>query len=367
MPRRRPIKAEPGWLVPILVLVMLVVLAIWLTEGGRPGAGPQPSPAPSPSDGYLYCQWNVENFFDDRDDPRNHDDDEDWFGRNPALVASKVARLADALLAQNGGLGPDILAMVEVESLRAVELLRDALNARLPTEWRYRGIAKGDYLIERRLAPAVLTRLAVRGDRTRQSRSRRILEAHLEVEGVPLVVLASHWTSRIRAGTEEKRVAYAEELYDDFLDLARDDPAVDLLISGDFNDEPDDPSVVVGLNATGDPARARVPGLRPRLLDLLIGKDPDAWGTYFYDGRWQILDHIVASPGLLDPAGWLILPETLRVEGPPELRFGRNRRPWRFGGPSSPNPRGYSDHFAVTVRLRVREDTGPIGRVASRD
>ena len=28
-------------------------------------------------------------------------------------------------------------------------------------------------------------------------------------------------------------------------------------------------------------------------------------------------------------------------------------RPWRFGGPNASTPRGFSDHFAVTVRLEV--------------
>ena len=339
---------------------MLIALAVWLTtDGWRPGPANRPRPVAGPAEGYLFCHWNVENFFDDRDDPRNHDEDEDWFGRDPAAVRLKVERLADALLLQNGGLGPDILAMVEVESRRAVELLRDALNARLPTEWQYRGIVQGEYLMERRLAPAILTRLVVRDRRTRQSRSRRILEAHLEAEGHPLVVLASHWTSRLRDDTERKREAYAESLYGDFLAMARVNPAVDLIVSGDFNDEPDDPSVVDGLNATGDPARARIPGLRPWLLDLMIGKSADDWGTYFYNGRWQVLDHVVASPGLLDGEGWSIRPETLRVEAPVDLRVGRSRRPWRFGGPSIQGPRGYSDHFAVTVRLRV-PPAGPL-------
>src|SRR5581483_3026552 len=104
-----------------------------------------------PAEGYLYCHWNVENFYDDRDDPRNHDEDEDWFGRNPDFVRQKADILAGALLNLNDGHGPDVLAMVEVESRRSVELLRDALNARLPTEWQYAGIAQRDYRMDRRL------------------------------------------------------------------------------------------------------------------------------------------------------------------------------------------------------------------------
>src|SRR5262249_62422410 len=82
-------------------------------------------------------------------------------------------------------------------------------------------------------------------------------------------------------------------------------------------------------------------------------RPPTSLGPSPTTRRWQILDHIVASPGLLDPAGWLIVPETLYVENGPEVSFGRYQRPFRFGGPKEQNPRGVSDHFAVTVRLHV--------------
>jgi hypothetical protein len=31
----------------------------------------------------------------------------------------------------------------------------------------------------------------------------------------------------------------------------------------------------------------------------------------------------------------------------------RKKRPWRFGSEHDKGPRGYSDHFPVTVRLKV--------------
>src|SRR3954463_175655 len=103
------------WLIPGLVVIMLVVLGLWLLQPqfARPLDRPKPPPS---AEGYLFSTWNVENLFDDQDDPRNHDDEEDWFGRNPEAVHQKVALLTRALLAQNGGRGPDILALVEVEN-----------------------------------------------------------------------------------------------------------------------------------------------------------------------------------------------------------------------------------------------------------
>jgi endonuclease/exonuclease/phosphatase family metal-dependent hydrolase len=359
-----PRRSGSDWFIPAVVLIMLVLLATWLTQPdpAQPpattktpsGEGPASSSPLAPAEGYLFCHWNVENFYDDRDDPHNHDELEDRF-RNPDVVREKVEQLSDALLTQNDGHGPDILAMVEVESRRSVELLRDALNAHLPPEWHYRGLIQRNYHQDRRLAPAVLTRLPVRDDLSRLRLPRRILEAHLEAAGAPLVILSSHWTSRLRGDTEAKREAYAAAVYAAFRALARSDPAADVLISGDFNDEPDDPSVRDDLHATGDPSLVVETDTEPRLLDLMIGLDPRRMGTFYYNGHWQILDHIVAAPGLLDPAGWQIVPETLRTANAPALRLGRTGRPLRFGSDNNQNPRGPSDHFALTVRLRVQQ------------
>ena len=123
------------------LMVVLALAGLWfLRQGEAPNPALPAAASPNPAEGYLFCTWNVENLFDDQDDPRNHDEDEDWFGQNPEAVREKVGLLAEALLRQNGGRGPDILAVVEVENRRAAELLRDALNDRLPTELRYDGL-----------------------------------------------------------------------------------------------------------------------------------------------------------------------------------------------------------------------------------
>src|SRR5579883_1775810 len=262
----RPDDRDLSRLAPAVVLtIALAVVGIWLIrsdlqgpsappEVGRPAPG---APRSQPAEGYLFCTWNVENLFDDQDDPHNHDADEDWFARHPEAVREKVDLLARALLLQNDGKGPDILAVVEVENRRAVELLRDALNASLPTEWQYDGLIHRDNVSGRRIEPAVLTRLAVRDDLTRTFGPRRILEAHVESQGAPLIVLVSHWTSRLREETEEKRGAYADALYEAVLENTRSNPAADILLSGDFNDEPDDPSLVDHLHTSGDAERVR--------------------------------------------------------------------------------------------------------------
>src|SRR5206468_4288317 len=151
--------------------------------------------------------WNVENFYDDRDDPDNRDDLENWFGGDPTAFRHKVDRLSEALLKMNGGAGPDIACLVEVESERCMEALKDALNAKLDAaglgDKKYVHVLFKQDNTGRRFAPGMLTRLPVVGDRTRKLGARnngRILEGHITANGHELIVIAAHWTSRVTDG-----------------------------------------------------------------------------------------------------------------------------------------------------------------------
>jgi hypothetical protein len=94
------------------------------------------------------------------------------------------------------------------------------------------------------------------------------------------------------------------------------------------------------------------------LLDLFAGKDPNKFGTHYYNGRPLVYDHICVSPGLLDPDGWSCDPDSAKTITDGLIRPGATRRqPWRFGSPKEnlrDADRGYSDHFPVVVTLTVQ-------------
>jgi endonuclease/exonuclease/phosphatase family metal-dependent hydrolase len=253
--------------------------------------------------------------------------------------------------------GPDILAIVEVESLRAAELLKDALNASLKDETlHYKNVVMKPISAGRHIAPAVITRLPVVRDRTRLlGKRQRILQTVVKVNDQDLVVIASHWTSRIEKSSEHRRDNYADAIFGAVRGMYENNDRVDVLICGDFNDTPDDESVTKHLRATGDrEAVLGKPEDGPLLYNLMAGRNPREYGTHYYSGKWLIFDQIVVSPGMLDTQGWQVLPETLTTfkEGMTRPR-DRAGRPWRFGSPNEDSPRGYSDHFPVTVRLKV--------------
>jgi endonuclease/exonuclease/phosphatase family metal-dependent hydrolase len=321
-----------------------------VAEGGGPAG-----------DGYLFCHWNLENFFDDEVDDYKHTPDREydlWFAKNPPVLRQKLDNVSRVLVKLNDGRGPDILAAVEVESKRAAELLRDALNARLPEKLHYRNVLMEEVSAGRHIAPAILTRLPVEADRTRLlDKRRRILEGHIVVDGHDLVVLASHWTSRVSSKENEEgtgRDKYAELIYGRFHALYKRDPAADLVVSGDFNDDPDDDSVKDYLHATGNVKAVEAFGAEPRLLDLFADRDPAKYGTHWHRGKWHIFDQIVVSPGMLDNRGWSCDPDSARAVH--DLTADRRGRPMDFGDENDKVPleaRGYSDHFPVTVRLHV--------------
>src|SRR5262249_45716529 len=146
--------------------------------------------------------WNVENFFDDRLDSYKKEPDKSldaWFANDKEVLPNKLRKLLQVLLSLNAGRGPDILAIAEVESYRAAELLQLEANKRLENRRdHYTSVLYKDPAGGRNIATAVLTRLKVDRDRTRLlGKRQRILEAHLEAEGRELIVIASHWSSRI--------------------------------------------------------------------------------------------------------------------------------------------------------------------------
>jgi endonuclease/exonuclease/phosphatase family metal-dependent hydrolase len=330
---------------------------------------PEQEAAPASGE-YLFCFWNTENFFDNNVNGWHNEPDKDfdrWFGDDKALFGQKVKNLTEVLAALGDGKGPDILALAEVETeSTAAEALKDSLNKAIkPGTPPYRHILIRNPHGGRNIATAILTRLPVIEDRTRLIGNRhRILEGHIEVNGHELVVLATHWTSRVSDKAGEGRDKYADQIYGRYRAMHKSSPDVSLLLCGDFNDNPDDVSVTKHLHATGDLNEVKANGNPPLLYDLfarLWAEKKDAGvGTHFYRGRAFIFDHIVVSPGMVNgQGGWQCLADTVEIV---KHRFvvsrGRNKgHPLAFGTEKEKVPlteRGVSDHLPVAVHLRVK-------------
>ena len=329
-----------------------------------------PGPAPAPNDNdpndktpgartYLFCFWNVENLFDDQDDSRKTKGDKEydgWFAEDKVALKQKLDNLAEVILGMNEGKGPDILALAEVESARAAELVQQTLNARLTNPaLRYTTVLFLNSAGGRHISPAIITRLPVNKDKTRLLGHRlRILQGQIEVADRPLTIIASHWTSRISDKTGDSRGKYADLIYGRYKGMVIANPKVDFLVCGDFNDNPDEPSVTQHLRATEDADAVKSGGDEPKLFNLMGSLWKNGSASIYNGAKPYLFDQICVSPGMLDDEGWSVVPDTAAVV--PQMALA-NGRPNRFGGAKDKRPmsaRGASDHFPVVVRLRVR-------------
>jgi endonuclease/exonuclease/phosphatase family metal-dependent hydrolase len=316
------------------------------------------SSAAAPGDGsYLFAFWNIENFFDGNVDGWKTEPDKSydtWFASDKEALEKKLDNITSIVVGLNDGKGPDIFCAAEVESTeRAADLLKDRLNARLKdSALHYQHVLFKPLHSGRNISTAIYTRLPVTGDKTRLlDNRRRILEGHIHVNGHDLVVIASHWTSRISDEKGEGRAKYADEIYGAYRAMHKSNPKVDLIICGDFNDNPTDPSVTEHLHAVGDPKKVLAANDPPLLFNLMAQPKFEGKGSHFYRGKPFLFDNIVVSPGMLDKEGWSCEPETATIVT--DKVTDSKGRPKRFGDKEDKGERGYSDHLPVTVRLKV--------------
>lgn len=353
-------------------LLVLVASTLFVAAGLDPVArvtaqnAAPPSAAPSPPEQeatpseVVFAFWNVENLFDTDDDPDNPGDDEylpsnEW---TPERYELKLSRL-EKVLAE---IEPHLLGVAEVEN-RAV---LDALIARPKLASLGYRIAHLDSPDKRGIDLGVIYRAPFEAEAPVihpipiDPPTRGVLEVPMSVNGHRLTVLVNHWPSRgggektvaqralaayVALDVVEKRVAEAEAQQHD----------ADILLIGDFNDEPFDPSVRDHLRAIRS-RNAVVNRNKPYSLYnpswRFLG-DPDV-GTYYYnrEWRWNVFDQAIVSRGLLDPAGVQYVEDSLSIHGPDELR-DKYRRPLRFRKQGQRWHEGYSDHLLIYGKLRT--------------
>jgi hypothetical protein len=311
---------------------------------------------------YTFAFYNVENLFDDVKDDRTAPGDKDydpWLAENPDVLKQKLINLRTVIFSMDGSAGekkgPDILAVAEVESLRALQLLQKELNAHLEDDAKYTDAVWEYPEGNRHIGTGVISRLPIiKRDTQILGRRQRILETRIAVGKSELVVVSSHWSSRISDKTGDSRKNYADVIYGRFRAMYTANPKVDFLVCGDFNDDPTDESVKDNLHAIGDVAKVRAGGKEPFLFNAFAKFPTAEKGTHYYR-KWHQFDMICLSPGMFDDQGWSFEKDSEKIIE--RLADSRNWRPDRFGGKSDKRPldkRGAADHFPVVVTLKVR-------------
>jgi len=230
--------------------------------------------------------------------------------------------------------GPDLVALQEVESARALADLAYRLEG---LRYRYRvfvpqpGAVTGVAFLSRL---PVLRAHALSVGSAGEVPLRHIVEIEVEHRGHILRVLNNHWKSKTEGvqRTEPGRKAAAAVLARRVGRILAEEPEADLLALGDFNQ-----------NLEELESWTRGAGL----LDPWVELPAERRGSAVFRGTWQTPDHVLLAPGLLDHRGFTWSRDGFRVVRPGFLLEERTGFPRRFAAG------GASDHLPLLLRLRV--------------
>ncbi len=321
----------------------------------------------------MVAFWNVENLYDTVDDPAVQDEEflpsakKEW---NSVKYNTKLKNTAEVVLKMNNGIGPDILGMAEVENK---DVLVDLTTKTDLKKQKYgivhynspdqRGIdvaliykTKSFTVLSSSSVPVVLPIGPKDSAAPRPTRDILVVRGILNKKDT-ICILVNHWPSRL-GGVEQsdpKRLAAAKTaglIVDSLRQLYTN---VEILLMGDFNDEPTDASVK---SLTYDYKLAHMPyGGMVKIIDNLMDSiKASGDGTHYYKKEKSCLDQILVTTNLKEKKSYYV---TQAFIFKPDWLFAEvykndglsPKRTWagsRYIG-------GYSDHLPVYTILKYQK------------
>ncbi|MBP7273225.1 MAG: endonuclease/exonuclease/phosphatase family protein [Saprospiraceae bacterium] len=303
--------------------------------------------------------YNVENLMDTLDNPLTDDDEFTPNGKNKWVTEryyKKLDNLSDVVAALEY---PALIGLSEIEN-RAV--LDDFIKTQKMSPQKYE-IVQYESPDHRGIDVALLYRsevfkilksepinVAIPSDARPADEDGKTRDI-LHVQGIvgkndTLHIFVNHWPSR-RDGKEKsepKRIFAAQQLRKQVDNLLAKNSNVNIIITGDFNDEPTDNSITTTLMAKN----WTEPFSTNALINLAYPLNDQGKGSYNYRGSWDCIDQMITSAALKNhknninvtafnifDAEWLLFDDK---------KFGKtpNRT---YGGPNYYG--GYSDHLPI--------------------
>ena len=304
--------------------------------------------------------YNIDNLYDDVDDT-DHDDQDftpngqyQWTSERYHQKLDNMAKVV-AQLANNKA--PDVLGVCELESAKALE---DLINT---------GDLKGQYgmvhydspdergvdvaliyktekikVLNSEKVPVVLTK-----DLNDRTRDQLFVKTVVIASKDTICFYVCHFPSR-REGKDESEINRMDaaktcrNFITSHLNMVNDN----LIVMGDFNDEPWDKSIKEGIMANNINQKGGAD-----LLNLMWDFKSAGRGSYNFKGQMNCLDQFMITPSLIDgkkieyikksvnilDADWLT--QTGKYAGFPLRTFGGNK--WL---------NGYSDHYPIYLELQ---------------
>jgi len=303
--------------------------------------------------------YNVENLFDLVDDPDTQDEEFALGGRKNVdqdILDLKLKNMAEVLQDLNA----DVIGFCEVENRAVLDMLNEEFSARNYSIIHYdspdeRGIDNALFYDPEVFQ--VIKSEPVQITLPDGGLTRDVLYILGQAGNEKLHLFVNHWPSHW-GGTEQTiplRAATARQVRQQVLNILNKDPEANIIVMGDLNDIPVEPSIVEHLGASMD--REKVGTGNFILWNLMKDfHDPPGNGTYKYNDEARVLDQMIISPGLYDDRGLDLVSGSIGVLDMPKYRQHGGRfddYPFRFWAGNRVLG-GYSDHLAIFLEIELK-------------
>lgn len=308
--------------------------------------------------------YNVENFFDTKDDPKKQDEDylpQSELKWDEVKYKNKINRISQVIDSSVAGVAlPDVVGFCEVENKQVLNdlVLRSQLKARpytalCTTGLDDRGINVGLIYDKSVFDFTDVKELNATNPALANYKTRNILFVTLKHKVTRDVVylFVNHWPSR-RDGekeTEPRRIHAAKVIREKINELQKVNPAAKILVMGDLNDYPVSTSVYETLGAKDKMNNSD-------LYNPFYQFHKKGQGTHAGREGWYVFDHIILSKGLYSATQGLQFKNNQAFILKKDFVLFKNyktgdEKPNRTFGPNDKYFNGYSDHLAVYVKL----------------
>ncbi|MBS3771874.1 MAG: endonuclease [Bacteroidales bacterium] len=314
--------------------------------------------------------YNVENAFDTVNAPTAGDDEftpggiRRW---NWYKYRNKIDKMYKVIVAAGGWEPPGLVGFCEVESRK---ILEDLVHHTPFSKYQYkiihnespdfRGIDVAAIYREDKFQPAGFRYISV--PLAKQFESTRDI---LYIKGIvpssdTLHIFFNHWPSRWQGAlhSRPKRIKAAQILRYHIDSLLRKNPEAFMVVAGDFNDTPESVSLVKYLKAENAQNSIK----SDKLYNLSRHWEKLSYGSYKYQGVWEIFDQFIVSGNLLTPnSGLHTSPQNAHIMLTPFLvtedekytgtKPFRTYSGYRYIG-------GFSDHLPIILDLHQHQPGG---------
>lgn len=304
--------------------------------------------------------YNCENYYDTIDQKNAIDEEytpQSTKGYNTAIFIQKRKRIAQTIYELGKQVKQDgisLIGLVEIENKMVLEaLVNDPLIHKYHYQIihfdsrDYRGIDVALLYNPAHFKPFQFKPISLsEGAHQNDFPTRDILYVKGRLDNSWVHVLVNHWPSR-RGGTKEsaRRRFWASEIAKRLIDsLQTVDTNTQIIMMGDFNDNPTDPSL------------KNIPLENPFYLLFKKGL-----GSLAYNDQWSLFDQILLSRAYMDTNNIISYSKSIiynkrdRIET--EGRYkGYPKRTWSGDQYNA----GFSDHFPVSVILNLKMGENPL-------